>query len=543
MAATGAGQIIARSGAATTEFSNGMAAYTSGDYHLAARYFNAAIEARHDAADAHYHLGLAYLKLNRLEDATDSFLMAAHFGPAFAEAHYGLALVAQRRGQHREATAELRQAISFRADYADAYNALGASALELANPHEALANFEHAVTLKPDFAYAHNNLGYVLLHDLGEHDRGAAHIKTALELNQSDPAIWCNQTMVLMQRGQLEDVILVCDRLLAANPELHEARLNRALAKLKLGRFAEAWTDYEARKLARGNYIARPFTFREWQGEPLTGKTLLVYAEQGLGDEIMFASCLPEIIARAGECILECSPRLEGLMRRSFPAQSVHAADQSDADPDWLARVGRVDFQVATGSLPRFFRRAATDFPQHGGYLRADPARVGQWRQRLSKLGGVIRVGVSWKGGSPSTRGQLRSLALAELLPILRNKDAVFVSLQYGASGTEREALLQAGGVRVHHWQEAIDDYDETAALVSALDLVISVQTAVVHLAGALGKPVWVMVPAVAEWRYLQSGDTMPWYPSVRLFRQSRADDWKPVIDSITTELAQWARS
>src|SRR5258706_391163 len=364
VAATGAGQSIACSGAAATEFSNGMAAYTSGDYNLAARCFNAAIEARHDAAGAHYQLGLAYLKLNRLEDAKDSFLIAAHFGPAFAEAHYGLALVAQRRVEHREASSELRQAISLRADYADAYNALGASALELGNPHEAIANFEHAVALKPDFAHAHNNLGYVLLHDFGEHERGAAHIKTALELNQSDPAIWCNQTMVLMQQGRLEDVILVCDRLLAANPDLHEARFNRALAKLKLGRFAEAWPDYEARKLSRSNYIARPFTFREWQGEPLAGKTVLVYAEQGLGDEIMFASCLPEIIARAGECVLECSPRLEGLMRRSFPGQTVHTADQSDADPGWLAHVGRVDYQVATGSLPGFFRRAATHFPQ-----------------------------------------------------------------------------------------------------------------------------------------------------------------------------------
>jgi hypothetical protein len=230
-------------------------------------------------------------------------------------------------------------------------------------------------------------------------------------------------------------------------------------------------------------------------------------------------------------------------MLRSFPGQTVHAAEQSDADPDWLARVGGVDFQVATGSLPGFFRRAATHFPQHGGYLHADPARVEQWRGRLSKLDGGARIGISWRGGTPSTRGRLRSIALAQLLPFLKCKEAVFVSLQYGATGTEREALLQAAGVRLHHWQEAIDDYDETAALVSALDLVISVQTAVVHLAGALGKPVWVMVPAVAEWRYLQSGDTMPWYPSVRLFRQSRADDWKPVIDSVTTELAQWVRS
>ncbi|HEV2008360.1 MAG TPA: tetratricopeptide repeat-containing glycosyltransferase family protein [Burkholderiales bacterium] len=542
-AAPGTGENLAHSPIAASEFSNGMAAYTSGDYHLAARCFNAVIEAQHDAADAHYYLGLAYLKLNQVEDAVDCFVMAAHFRPDFAEAHHGLALVAQRRGEHREAASELRQAISSRADYAEAYNALGASVLELGNPQEAVANFEHAIALKSDFAYAHNNLGYVLFRDLGEHERGAAHIKTALDLNHSDPGIWCNQSMVLMHQGRIEDAIQVCDRLLASNPELHEARLNRALAKLKLGRFAEAWPDYEARKLSRSNYIARPFGFREWQGDPLTGKTVLVYAEQGIGDEIMFASCLREVVARAGKCVIECAPRLEGLMRRSFPEQTVHGTEQSEAAPDWLTHVGRVDFQVASGSLPGFFRRLETHFPRHGGYLRADPASVERWRMRLCKLGGGARIGISWKGGTTSTRKQLRSIALAELLPFLRRKDTVFVSLQYGACGPEIEALLQASGVRVHHWQEAIDDYDETAALVSALDLVISVQTAVVHLAGALGKPVWVMVPAVAEWRYLQSGETMPWYPSVRLFRQSRADDWGPVIDSVAAELGQLAPS
>jgi tetratricopeptide (TPR) repeat protein len=139
-----------------------MAAYTGGDYNLAARCFNAAIEAQHDAADAHYQLGLAYLKLNRLEDAKDSFLMAAHFGPAFAEAHYGLALVAQRRGEQREASSELRQAISFRADYADAYNALGASALELGRSARSRCKFRARCRARPDFAHAHNNLGYVL---------------------------------------------------------------------------------------------------------------------------------------------------------------------------------------------------------------------------------------------------------------------------------------------------------------------------------------------------------------------------------------------
>jgi Flp pilus assembly protein TadD len=526
-------------------FSNGIAAFTSGDYDAAVRYFNAVIEARHDDADAHNYLGLAYLKQSRVEDAVDCFVMATHFRPTFAEAHYNLALAAQRRGEHREAAAHLERAISCRADYAEAHNALGVSALELGNPQQAAAHFEQAIALKPDYARARSNLGYVLFREFGDFERGAAHIKSALDLDNGDSDAWCNYSMVLSHEGRLAEAISVCDRLLAAKPGLDEARLNRALANLKLGRFAEAWPDYEARKLTRSNYIPRPYVFPEWRGEQLTGKTVLVYAEQGLGDEIMFASCLPDLIARAGRCVLECTPRLERLLRRSFPGVTLHAAKQSDVDTGWLAQVGPVDYQVALGSLPGFFRRQWSDFPRHAGYLRADPARVEYWRGRCLRTPGAgPHIGISWRGGVTSTRRLLRSMQLSELRPLVQRKDAVFVSLQYGECRAEIEALLQSAGVRVHHWQEAIDDYDETAALVGALDRVISVQTAVVHLAGALGKPAWVMVPAVPEWRYLQSGDAMPWYPSVRLFRQQRADQWQPVIAEVAAELAQlaWGR-
>jgi tetratricopeptide (TPR) repeat protein len=524
---------------ARAAFDAGKTAFRAKDYATAADYLRTVVELRHDDADAHNYLGLAYLEQSRVEDAVDCFVMATHFRPTFAEAHYNLALAAQRRGEHREAAAHLERAISCRADYAEAYNALGASALELGNPQQAAAHFEQAVVLKPDYVHAHSNLGYVLIRDFGDYERGTAHIKTALDLNRGDSGVWCNYSMVLLHEGRLAEAISVCDQLLAVNPGLDAARLNRAHANLKLGRFAEAWPDYEARKLTRSNYIPRPYVFPKWRGEPLTGKTVLVYAEQGLGDEIMFASCLPDLIARAGKCVLECTPRLERLLRRSFPGATLHAAEQSDVDISWLAQVGPVDYQVALGSLPGFFRRQWSDFPQHACYLRADSARVEHWRGRLRALGTGPHIGISWRGGMTSTRRLLRSMQLSELRPLVQRKDAVFVSLQYGECRAEIEALLQSAGMRVHHWQEAIDDYDETAALVGALDLVISVQTAVVHLAGALGKPAWVLVSSVPEWRFLKSGDAMPWYSSVRLFRQQQAGQWQPVVTEIAAELAR----
>ncbi|HEV8518516.1 MAG TPA: tetratricopeptide repeat-containing glycosyltransferase family protein [Burkholderiales bacterium] len=542
-AAPAGGETIARSGAAVTEFSNGMAAYTSGDYELAARCFNAAIEARHDADDAYYYLGLAYLNLHLVEDAVDSLVMATHFRPAFAPAWYSLALAVRQRGDHREAVRCLERAIMLRPDYAEAHNELGVNALELGDVQGAVASFERAIAIKPDYLRAHSNLGCVLFRYLGEYERGTAHIDTAVGLDKDDSDAQCNYSMVLIHQGRLAEAIAACDRLLAAMPELDDARLNRALALLMQGHFARAWPDYEARKRVRGNYIPRPFKFPEWRYEALVDKAILIYAEQGLGDEIMFSSCVPDLLKLGGRCVLECSPRLENLFRRSFPGATVHGALQSDRDTRWLTQAGRVDYQTAIGSLPGVFRRHWSDFPRHTGYLRADPARVAHWRASVATLGAGFTVGISWRGGTSRTRQSKRSIDLMDWLPMLRRAGCHFVSLQHGTYRAEAEEALQAAGVQVHHWQEAIDDYDETAALVSALDLVISVQTAVVHLAGALGKPVWVMVPAMAEWRYLQSGDTMPWYPSVRLFRQSRADDWKPVIDSVTTELAQWVRS
>ena len=213
-----------------------------------------------------------------------------------------------------------------------------------------------------------------------------------------------------------------------------------------------------------------------------------------------------------------------------------------DPQPEWLAQAGVVSAQSAAGSLPRFLRHDWKDFPRHSGYLLAEQSRVTYWRSRLGQLGPGLKVGLAWTGGSMKTRRRLRSVTAADLIPLLKVAGAHFVSLQYRDSSEEISLLRDSHGLTVHHWQEAIDDYDETAALVSALDLVISVQTAVVHLTGALGRPAWVLVPSSPEWRYLQSGETMPWYPSVRLFRQERADDWQAVIGRVAAELAQSSR-
>jgi ADP-heptose:LPS heptosyltransferase len=197
-----------------------------------------------------------------------------------------------------------------------------------------------------------------------------------------------------------------------------------------------------------------------------------------------------------------------------------------------------VDYEVPLGSLSLYYRRSVADFPQHAGYLKADPERVASWRNKLAVLGPGLKVGISWLGGTHKTRSPVRSIALEHWGAILRVPGIRFISLQYTSGArSEIEALPDLERSKVVHWEDATSDYDETAALVMALDLTISVCTAVVHLSGALGRPVWVMAPYSPEWRYGHAGDTMPWYPSALVFRQPQYGEWDPVILSVGDRL------
>jgi hypothetical protein len=318
--------------------------------------------------------------------------------------------------------------------------------------------------------------------------------------------------------------------------------LNRALARLKLGRFADAWPDYDARKLARGNYVPRALPLPEWQGQPLRGSKLLIYAEQGIGDQIMFASCVPDVLAQAESCMIECAPQLVPLFRRSFPSAMIESQAQGDASLARAALAAGIDLQAAIGSLPAQFRKHRSDFDSQTAYLRADPARIDHWKRRLDALGPGLKIGISWSGGAPSTHGASRSTRLADWLPVLRQPGCHFVNLQYGNAGGELRAIAHEHSIPIHDWRDAIENFDETAALVTAMDLVISVQTALVHLAGALGKPVWVMLQAACEWRYGEHSETMAWYSGARLVRQPRPGDWHSVVMRIAQDVERLAR-
>ena len=486
-------------------------------------------------AGLNYRLGLLLLATGDPEQALDLFNLALHYEPDLFPACGGKLKALESMGREAESIAVIEEFLKHRPQHLEANVAL-ADLYYRQGDHQALLRILDPLVRGPEVDRGVANLlGLVLGRELGEFERAEALLRKALQTDPNWLPALTNLGWTLLEQGRHEEGYAFVDRALAIAPGDVEARMVRACMKLKQGDFAAGWRDYGARHLSRFA-IARPYRFPQWRGEPLDDKTLLIYGEQGVGDQIMFASCFQEVIARASRVIIECNRKLLGLFKRSFPGAQIQENVPSGAEPVWLESVGKIDYQIAMGDLPSMFRNRWEDFPRHDGYLIADPARVDYWRSRLASLGDDFKLGLSWRGGSIATRRHLRSIPLEQLKPVLQ-LPLKAVSLQYDSVEAELKYLQSAHGIELLHWKEAIDDYDETAALIVALDGILTVCTAAVHLAGALGKKVWVIAPMVTEWRYLEKGENLPWYPSVTIIRQESMGSWDGAIRSATGAL------
>lgn len=512
-------------------------------YNASAHHLERALTLKPDIPGAWTDLGSVYYLQGDLARAGASFRAELDHAPDSVLAHFTFGLVLKETGRVEEALAHQRRAYELAPEGEGTLRNLIVTLVEVDRLDEALSIAATAVERDPASYEAQFSLAFVR-QKLHEPERAFACYDAALKIRAGDAEFYGNRGVLFQELGRLPEALEDYERALALQPDLTLAAFHRALARLLMGDYAGGWTDYELRQTSM-DYPRRanPNAFPRWDGTPLAGRTILVDSEQGLGDEMMFASCLPQIIEAAGHCIIECDPKLEGLFRRSFPAATVYqAAPDRSVPPDIMAR--GIDVEIAAGSLPLFLRRGPGDFPRHKGYLRADPLRIAYWRERLAQLGPGIKVGISWQGGVRKTNQPLRSMALERWLPLLAVPDTRFVSLQYTSGASDEVAGMRARHeVNVVHWQQAIDDYEETAALICALDLMISVCTAAIHLGGALGRPVWVMAPYSPEWRYGFAGDAMPWYPSVRLFRQTALGEWGPVLARVTSELSRRAEA
>lgn len=491
-----------------------------------------------DSAAVRADLGNVLLLKGDLDGAEAEYRRALAGDARSAGTWHNLGTLLARRARDEEAVRCFGQALDLAPAFPEALRALGALAVRAphlaADAHERCAR---ALAEQPDFAAAHEVLGFLRLKQDLDAEGALECLERAIAAGGSGTELYGNLGIALQDLGRVAEALAAYDRALAIDPANAVARWHRSLALLLVGQFEAAWPDYELRLQSEERPRRAPPVPRWSEPAPPAGR-LLVTAEQGLGDEIMFASCLPDLVRAGARVVLEAHPKLAPIFRRSFPGVDVRAGTQFEP-LDWVAADPGIERYVEAGSLPLRFRRTRADFPAHAGYLRADEGKVRRWRERLEALGAGPFVGLSWRGGTEKSRRRLRSPALAELEPLLAAPSVRWVSLQYDANAEEVEALGRAAGGRLHHWQEAIDNYDETAALLCALDRVVSVCTAVVHLSGALGRPVLVLAPYSPEWRYGLTAERMPWYPSVRVLRQPERYAWAPLVGRVADALAR----
>lgn len=344
--------------------------------------------------------------------------------------------------------------------------------------------------------------------------------------------IWTNWACMLLNKGEWHEAEKMARKALETGTSA-KRQMNLGIALLAQRKYREGWPLYDA-MIGFGNDRKRQQYKDEqpWDGSP--GKRIVVYGEQGLGDEISFASMIPDAVAKSENVILDCSAKLQGLFARSFPKATVYGTRESNAVA-W--EPGRVDASVPLGGLGKYFRNISEDFPGTP-YLVADPERVAMWKGLFAKQGKPV-IGIAWTGGMPWTADRFRRWTLDDLLPIFRSVDAVWVSLEYKDVSKEIAAFKAKHNVdlRQYSFGTLTQDYDDTAAMVEALDLVFAMQTAVVHLAGGLGKECWAFVNRHSQWRY--APETMDWYKSVKIYRQGK--DW-PLERAAADLKAKWKR-
>lgn len=397
----------------------------------------------------------------------------------------------------------------------------------------AIALLNRAASLKPGCAEVFNNLGTAYKRQY-KHAEAERALRRAIELKPDDTDQWNNLGTMHINEGSPEQGLPAFDRALRLDPNNVHAHWNRALALLEMGRYAEGFKEY-AWGLKSADRQHRTYGAPDWDGKHVG--TLVVYGEQGIGDEIMFASLIEEARQRCDRLVFDCHPRLVSLFERSLGVEC-HGTRKDEITP-WAAEI-QIDAACPIGGLAQFFRRSFSDFPRTA-YLQPDPERMDAMKKRLESLPTGLNVGIGWKGGKHKTRTTARSMTLDDMTPMLQLPNINWISLQYTPEASEEIAeYKKRTGLEIHHWPEVVNanNYDETAALVSALDLVISVNSSVVHLAGAMGQLCWTMTPVRKAWRYYSpDGSRMAWYGSVEQFTQERDGDWTAVIDRIVGEL------
>ncbi|MEM1176083.1 MAG: tetratricopeptide repeat protein [Pseudomonadota bacterium] len=474
---------------------NAIGMHRAGHLPEAEQAYRAIIQADPNNAQARHMFGVLASQVENYEVAEQLIASAIAIDGNDAAMHYNHAVVLQRADKLDEAIAAYRHALRLKPSYREAFENLGVALADSGDGAGARGAYENAIRLGDTSALVRHNLG-ALEREFGRFDEAAAHFERALAINPAYPEA----------------------RLKLAQMQLASGDIDAGLRGLE-------WRNYAADSGSR--LPIRPCPFPVYPGGDV-GR-VLVEAEQGVGDEVMFASCLPDLLAVSDRVVVQCDARLLPLFARSFPgAEFIDAAAASAAQH----AAGPFDWRLPAGSLPTHFRREQDDFADGGAYLRADEQQVAAFKERLASLPGSLNIGLSWRGGADARARAGRSQSLKAFRWLLERDDCNVINLQYG----DHRAEIEQAGNGLVDWDDVdpLTDLDGFASLVASLDLVVSVDNSTVHFAGALGVPTFVLVPATGEWRWMtQSRATAPWYSSLTLFHQPRRGDWEAPLAAV----------
>ncbi len=533
----------------------------------AAASWREALDRAPDDAVYHARFAAALQRLGNSSDAIQHYRAALALRADWPEIHSNLAAALLAAGQVAEATAACEAALALDPDLTSALNNLGLALCSLDRHGEAIAPLRKALSLAPDNLKTAHNLAVVqhregdvvlaettlralldrrpnwpeaqrslgnLLREAGKPDEAAHYYRAVLAGLPLDFKTYGNLGLVLLNQNRPHDAIAVYEKALALEPDQADIRMSLGIAQLAAGDFDRGWGNYEARwSTATFSSPKREFPAPRWRGEPLgpsgdrpAGRRLLIHAEQGFGDTLQFCRYIPLVAEQSGSIIVECQPALRRLLDSM-------AAPYSDGRVTFISRgdaLPAIDYHVPLLSLPHILQTKLSTIPADVPYLQASNPETQQWRRRLGS--GSLNVGLVWSGNTKRQDDHMRSCPIDALRPLASLPGIRLYSLQK----ERREPLLDG----IEDLAPDLSDFGATAAVIDALDLVISVDTAVAHLAGAMARPVWVLLGYAADWRYLLDRDDSPWYPTMRLFRQARADDWSLPVHRIGKALADF---
>jgi tetratricopeptide (TPR) repeat protein len=504
---------------------SGLELHRDGRLAEAERAYQQVLENDPQHAGALHFLGLIAHQTGKSRIAAELIGKAVVHYPSNPQFLNNLGVVQLHLQRHEEALASFGRALSINPDYAEALKNRGDALRKLKRYQEALVSYEQAIVVNPCYAEAINDRGFVL-HKLWRYDEAIASYDQALSINPDYPDALSNRGVALYQVGRYDAALACYEEALTLAPELPGAHWNGSVCRLVLGDFKRGWKEYEWRwKTELSAFERREFSQPLWLGEEnISGKTILIHAEQGLGDTIQFARYARALAKRGAQVILEVQPALKSLLSAVEGAHRV--LGRGEPLPSF-------DVQCPLLSLPLAFDTRMDTIPAPVAYLTVPDTALRKWETKLGPRK-TPRIGIVWSGRKEHINDHDRSIALSTLVA-LASTGIQFVSLQNEVRPDDEKILL--ANKHIIRFDREFEDFSDTAALTMLMDLVISVDTSVAHLAGALGKPVWILLPFAPDWRWLLDREDSPWYPTARLFRQPRIGDWDSVVERVKEEL------